>query len=622
MKKIVLLYILVFATLFPSDSIEEYKAFVQAKNLYLDGDFDSAKIKFENFIEIYKDSKLVNSHYPDYYIAMNYYELGELKNALKYLDSSIYIPRYLKFTGSQKSNFFEFRRGFYLGEIYSRLGYFTNAHYQYLTLIKNYYSPELEPLEKKALNILASKDSYYHYILEAKYNNNYENLDKLKDSDLQMVGHYLYSKGLFLDFYKAYKKSINPTSNNKGVVIATLNILEESNEYDFMIELIEKQLISKKFDSDYYYFWGNALKKSNKPLEAIEKYKLVKESPYLEKSIYSIGRLYFILEDYNNAILWSKKLKGDKAHELLTRSYFNSGKIDLFKDSAIKYIQIYPNSNLSGYYRNLLYNESKNPNYLNWIIKHNLNSYYYQVAFNITKSSRKLEEYPINYKLRLYKDSLALLDEISKLGDPELLIIESDTINFPKDKTFEHYIKAVYLEKNHLYNLALRSSLNAEEEFSKYSNLYPYIYPKYYNNLVMKYGKQYDVEEALIFSIIKESSKFNKDLIDKSTYFGLMQLNLKVAKQYNPHITSKELLDSEKNIKIGVKHLATLLLKHDGNISITIASFFAGEETISNWKLDQNGDIDVEQIPYLDSQEFIKQVIANYYKYKNLYKEQ
>ena len=88
MKKIILLYIFIFATLFPSDNIGEYKAFIQAKNLYLSGDFDQAKIKFENFIEVYRDSKLVNSHYPDYYIAMNYYEIGELKNALKYLDLS------------------------------------------------------------------------------------------------------------------------------------------------------------------------------------------------------------------------------------------------------------------------------------------------------------------------------------------------------------------------------------------------------------------------------------------------------------------------------------------------------------------------------------------------------
>lgn len=621
MKKIILLYIFIFATLFPSDNIGEYKAFIQAKNLYLSGDFDQAKIKFENFIEVYKDSKLVNSHYPDYYIAMNYYEIGELKNALKYLDSSIYDPKYLKLLEFKKSNFFEFRRGFYLGEIYSRLGYSTNAHYQYLTLIKDYYSPDLEPFEKKALNILASKNPYYNHILDIKYKNNYENIDKLKSDDLKMIGHYLYSKGLFLEFYKAYKESINSSFDNKEMVIGTLNILEEANQYDLMIELIKNQFSSGNTDSDYYYYLGNALKKSDKPLEAIEKYKLVDKSPYLERSIYSIGRIYFILENYEEAILWSKKLNNDKAHELLTRSYFKSSQMDLFKESAIKYIQAYPNSNLAGYYRNMLYNESKNPNYLNWIIKHNLNSYYYQVAFNITKTARVLEEYPVNYKRRIYKDSLTLLDQLAELGDPQLLIIESDTLNFPEDKVFETFVKTSYLEKIKLYDLAMKSSLSAEEEFSKYSNLHSYLYPKYYNNLVKKYSKKYDVEEALIFSLIKEGSKFDSDLISKGTYLGLMQLDLKTARLYDPDITTKKLLNPEVNIAIGVKHLEYLLSNFDNNISLSIASFYDGEKVISSWKLDKNGDIDVEQIPYSDSQEFIKKVITNYYRYKSLYKE-
>ncbi|MEI6856959.1 transglycosylase SLT domain-containing protein [Psychrilyobacter sp.] len=621
MKKIILLYILIFTTIFPSDDIGGYKAFIQAKNHYLNGNFDQAKIEFENFIEIYSDSKLVDSHYPDYYIAMNYYEIGELKNALKYLDSSIYTPKYLKFPGFKKSNYFEFKRGFYLGEIYSRLGYSTNAQYQYLTLIKDYYSPDLEPLEKKTLNILASKDPYYSYILEIKYKNNYKNINKLKDDDLKMIGHYLYSKGLFLEFYKAYKESINSSPNNKEIVIDTLNILEETNQYDLMIELIENQFSSGNTDSDYYYFWGNALKKSSKPLEAIEKYKLVDRSPYLERSIYSIGRTYFILENYEKAILWSKKLNNDKAHELLTRSYFKSSQIDLFKESAIKYIQAYPNSNLAAYYRNMLYSESKNPNYLTWIIKHNLNSYYYQVAFNITKTTRVLEEYPINYKRRVYKDSLAVLNQLAELGEPQLLIIESDILNFPEDKVFETFIKTSYLEKIKLYDFAMKSSISAEEEFSKYSNLYPYLYPRYYDDLVKEYSKRYDVEETLIFSLIKEGSKFDSNLIFKSTFFGLMQLDLKTARLYDPNITTKNLLDPEVNISIGVRHLEYLLSNFDDNISLTIASFHDGKELISNWKLDKNGDIDVEQIPYPDSQEFIKRVITNYYKYKSLYKD-
>jgi soluble lytic murein transglycosylase len=618
MKKIILLYILSFTLIFPNGNTDSYRSFAKGKTNYLSGDNEQASLEFQNFLTNYKSSRLYNSHYSDYYIGMNFYEIGDLQNALKFLDSSIYTPKYLKFSGSNRSNYFEFERAFYLGEIYAQLGSTTNSETQYRSLIKNFYTPELEPFEKKALNILASKDPYYRYILEVKYQNNYQHLKDLKKADLVMVANFLYSKGLFLEFYEAYNKDFQTgNSNNKEMIIYTLRVLEEIGEYDLMIDLIKKQpLIS----SDYYYYFGNALKKSGKSLEAIEKYKLVDMPPYSKDAIYSISRLYFILEDYDNTILWSHKLKDDRSHELLTRSYFNSGQIDLFKKSAIQYITRYPNSDLAAYYRNLLYNESKNPNYLKWIIKHNLNSYYYQVAFNITKSTRELEVYPINYKLRVHKDSLDSLDEISTLGDPQLLLIEADSINFPNDKTFEYYIRTIYLERSQLYDLAMYSSLLAESEFSKYSNLHLLLYPKYYEQIVKKYSKEYDVEEALIFSIIKESSKFDKNLIDKSTYFGLMQVSLKTARESYPKITPKELLDPETNIKIGVKRLSILLTKHENNTSLAIADYHEDKKITPTWKLDKNGDIDVEQIPYLDSQKFIKSVIADYYKYKNLYK--
>ncbi|MCK5779690.1 MAG: transglycosylase SLT domain-containing protein [Psychrilyobacter sp.] len=616
MKKIILLYLFVFSILFSYEPIDNYRAFIHAKNLYLKKDYENAKIEFENYIKTYGDSKLAKSNYPNYFIGMTYYELGELRSSLKFLDSSIYTPKYLQFTGSKKTNLFEFERGFYLGEIYSRLGKVESANNQYSSLIKGYYSLTSDEYEKKALNILTSTDPYYKYIMESKYQRNYTHLDNLKDSDLQMVGRYLYSKGLFIEFYNVYKNTIFSKFKSKTIVTDILNILEEGKEYNLMIELISKQ--AENNDSDYY-FYGNALKKLNKPMEAIEKYKKVGEGPYLSDAVYSIGRIYFILEDYESSILWAKKLSTDSGHELLTRSYFQSKQMDLFKKSAITYIQKYPNSNLAGYYRNLLYNESKNPNYLNWIIKHNLNSYYYQVAYNITKTTRTLEEYPISYKNRIYKDEIALLEELSTLGDPELLTIETNSISFPNDKIFEYYLKTIYAEKNQLYTLALKSALRVEIEFSRYSNLYPHLYPRYYNGFVAKYSTKNEVEEAIIYSLIREQSLFDSDLIFKSTYFGLMQISLKTAKLYDENITYKKLLDPETNIRIGTLHLKYLLNKYNGNITLAMSAFSQGEDVIANWRLDANGDIDVEKIPYLNSQYTVKNVITNYYKYKKLY---
>lgn len=43
----------------------------------------------------------------------------------------------------------------------------------------------------------------------------------------------------------------------------------------------------------------------------------------------------------------------------------------------------------------------------------------------------------------------------------------------------------------------------------------------------LKINKEHDIEETLLFSLIKQGNKFNSNLISKSTYFDLIQLNLK-----------------------------------------------------------------------------------------------
>lgn len=611
-------------TIFSEDGVDEYKAFAHAKSLYYNGNYDEAKVEFDDFITTYKDTNLIKSKYPNYYIGMANYKVGNLKVALKYLESAIYKPSYYnekdRDTKFKKKNYFEYPRAFFLGQIYDQLGFEENSTYHYLSLIKGYYNTKLEPYERKALEILKEKNPYYNYLYLPLYKDNFLHLDKLKVSDLRVLGKYFYSQGTFSKFYKNYL--LHPTSSivNKELIIDTLSTLEDSEEYDLMIKLIKKQVAKNRMDTDYFYFWGNALKKLGKFSEAIEKYKEVTRSPYIEEAYYAITRIYFTQGDYKNSIIWAKKLTGDRSHELLTKSYFNSGQIKLFKKSALEYIKRYPNSNRAGFYRDMLYKESKNPNYLKWIIKHNLNSYYYQVAYDITKEDRSLEIYPMRYKGKKYKNKINDLMTILSLGDPELLIIKLDTFNIKEDPLFTRITKTKFLEQIGYYSLAYKNSQKSIDEFSKFSNLLPTLYPRYYQNLVDKVSFDYDIESALIYSLMKASSEFDKNLISKGSRFGLMQLPLKIAKKYRPQITYKELLDPLTNIELSGEYLSDLSSEFDGNTSKVMAAFFNGEKKIKKWKVDKNQDISVEDIPSLLSQELIKKTMTNYYKYKQLYK--
>ena len=51
-----------------------------------------------------------------------------------------------------------------------------------------------------------------------------------------------------------------------------------------------------------------------------------------------------------------------------------------------------------------------------------------------------------------------------------------------------------------------------------------YLYPKGYSEYVEKYSEQFDVDEDLIYAMIKEESNFNSEISSNKSAIGLMQL--------------------------------------------------------------------------------------------------
>ncbi|WP_371186534.1 lytic transglycosylase domain-containing protein [Thalassotalea maritima] len=100
-----------------------------------------------------------------------------------------------------------------------------------------------------------------------------------------------------------------------------------------------------------------------------------------------------------------------------------------------------------------------------------------------------------------------------------------------------------------------------------------------YANEITKQAKQHQVDVALVRAIIHAESHFKEDAISRVGALGLMQLMPETAKELG--VTNA--LDAEQNIAGGVKHLAKLLQKYQGNIALTAAAYNAGEGTIAKY---------------------------------------
>ena len=103
------------------------------------------------------------------------------------------------------------------------------------------------------------------------------------------------------------------------------------------------------------------------------------------------------------------------------------------------------------------------------------------------------------------------------------------------------------------------------------------LYKLNYKPIVEKYSKEFGIEKELIFSIIKNESNFDKDIISNKNAIGLMQI-LETTKKDVEKIWGLENLDlynEEDNILVGTKYISILKQKYN-NIEFAIAAYNAG----------------------------------------------
>lgn len=155
------------------------------------------------------------------------------------------------------------------------------------------------------------------------------------------------------------------------------------------------------------------------------------------------------------------------------------------------------------------------------------------------------------------------------------------------------------------------------------------MYKKEYSGYVEKYSKEYNVDESLIYAVIKAESNFNSNAISNKNAIGLMQLMentaMEMCSKIDMNLTkdelSEKLLEPEININIGTKYLSTLLEKY-GNIELSVAAYNAGIGTVNNWiekGIINNDGSNIENIPYKETNNYVRKILRDYKIYSNLY---
>lgn len=163
--------------------------------------------------------------------------------------------------------------------------------------------------------------------------------------------------------------------------------------------------------------------------------------------------------------------------------------------------------------------------------------------------------------------------------------------------------------------------------FNVYNLLKKQFYKQEYSEYVNKYAEMNDIDPMWIYAIIKVESNFNQNATSASGAKGLMQLMDSTASEIAKHLEleyfeSNMLYDPEINIMLGTKYFDELLTKYDENYPLAMAAYNAGIGNVDDWVskgiINSDGS-DIENIPYKETNMYVRKTIKAYSVYVELY---
>ena len=152
------------------------------------------------------------------------------------------------------------------------------------------------------------------------------------------------------------------------------------------------------------------------------------------------------------------------------------------------------------------------------------------------------------------------------------------------------------------------------------------IYKIDYSEYVEKYSKEYEVDKYLIYATIKAESNFNPEAKSSQGAIGLMQLLYSTAEEIAPRagieVTEENIYDPDININLGTKLLSILIQKY-GNNELALAAYNAGPGNVDSWINKgtlKNDGTDAENIPFTETNNYVRKILRDYKIYLELYK--
>jgi soluble lytic murein transglycosylase-like protein len=119
--------------------------------------------------------------------------------------------------------------------------------------------------------------------------------------------------------------------------------------------------------------------------------------------------------------------------------------------------------------------------------------------------------------------------------------------------------------------------------------------------IIYRAGEREGVDPRFIHAVIKQESRYKTNAVSHVGARGLMQMMPATSKRFG--LTDPD--DSAANVEAGTKYLAWLLKRFDGDVSLALAGYNAGEGAVDKYK---------GIPPYTETQNYVSKIVADYGK--------
>lgn len=120
-------------------------------------------------------------------------------------------------------------------------------------------------------------------------------------------------------------------------------------------------------------------------------------------------------------------------------------------------------------------------------------------------------------------------------------------------------------------------------------------------NFIADSARVHGVAPELVASVIAVESNFNPNAVSWRSARGLMQLMPETAARFG--VT--QIFDPQQNIEAGTRYLKELLLRYNGDLSLTLAAYNAGPDRVQQYR---------SIPPYRETRDYVRRVTEKFRK--------